>query len=233
MQENLSRFFQESEALTLPLKEMDGNVKDTLRLISMQSQPIQDTSREEVLEVSETSTQTHFQNLICSVEDFLASHSQWLENEEVLKIPEAHCFLKLQESLEIRNLRLYSLKTSKGYSITRGGRLISLSSKHFGNWGMSFNTWYLTADFTPNKVDKEFTSLEFLEETMDDVASQNWDFWGGWIRGRLKPYLQFQQNQLGEVNVLLLKRKEKDDGSQSKNVSDFRDSPMDGQRELV
>src|SRR3990167_3120069 len=68
-----------------------------------------------ITEMLSKSTPISFQTLICSVEDFLASHSQSLESGEVSRIPEAQCFLRLQEYLKLKDLSLFSLKMSKGY----------------------------------------------------------------------------------------------------------------------
>ena len=123
------------------------------------------------LKIGETAQkliQVNYQTLICSVEDFLANHSQSLENGEVLKIPEGQCFLRLQEYLKLKDLKLYSLKTSKGYSITKKGKLSPSSWKRWMNWGMKLNGWYLTANFSEfPRTERGYSLSEVLEENPD------------------------------------------------------------------
>lgn len=185
------------------------NVSDTQRLTNTQSKPTKDTSNTKTMETQQKLTQKNYQTLICSVEDFLAKHSQSLENGEVSKIPEEHSFLILQELLKLKDLKLFSLKMSRGYSITTKGRLSESSFKRFQNWGMMFNGWFLTADIIHNKEDKEFTSLEFLEPIMEHEASQNWDLQGNWIRGRLKALPTISTKPIGRGECVIIEAKGK------------------------
>lgn len=141
------------------------NASDSARLTNMQSKHtrhISQTTR--TLEMQKQSTQKEFQTLIYSVQDFLVKHSALLEKGKVSKIPEAHCFLKLQESLRLKDLRLYCLKTSKVYSITRMGKLTESSLKHWMNWGMTLNGWSLTARTSKlHRTEKECSLSEFIE----------------------------------------------------------------------
>jgi len=119
-------------------------------------------------ETAQKSIQTNYQTLICSVEDFLAKHSQSLENGGVSKIPEEHSFLKLQEFLKLKDLKLYSLKTSKAYSITTKGRLSPSSWKRWQNWSMKLNGWYLTANFSEfPRTERGYSLSEVLEGNVD------------------------------------------------------------------
>lgn len=120
------------------------------------------------LETAPKSIQVNYRTLICSVEDFLVSHSQSLERGEVSKIPEVRCFLRLQEYLKLKDLKLYSLKTSKAYSITTKGKLSKSSWKRWMNWGMKLNGWYLTANFSEfPRTEKGCSLSEVLEENVD------------------------------------------------------------------
>src|SRR3989304_1859819 len=56
------------------------------------------------MEMQQKLIQMNYQTLICFVEDFLVSHSVLLEKGEVLKIPEAQCFLRLAEYLKLKDL---------------------------------------------------------------------------------------------------------------------------------
>src|SRR3990167_8789576 len=109
-----------------------------------------------------------YQTLICSVEDFLVRHSALLESGEVLKIPEARCFLTLQESLKLKDLHIFSWKMLRGYSITKKGKLSVSSSIRFRDWGMMFNGWFLTASFLEFPRTGNVSSLsEVLENNPD------------------------------------------------------------------
>ena len=119
-------------------------------------------------ETAQKSTHIIYQTLICSVEVFLAKHSQSLENAEDLKTLEVLCFLKLREFLKLKDLKLYSLKMSKAYSITTKGRLLESSFKRWMNWGMKFNGWYLTANFSEfPRTERGYSLSEILEENPD------------------------------------------------------------------
>jgi len=119
-------------------------------------------------ETVQKSIQANYQTLICSVEDFLAKHSQSLEKGEVLKIPEVQCFLRLREYLKLKDLKLYSSKTSKAYSITTKGKLLESSFKRWMNWGIMFNGWFLTANFSEfPRTERGYSLSEILEENVD------------------------------------------------------------------
>ena len=103
-----------------------------------------------------------------SVEDFLAKHSVLLENGKDFKTLEAPCFLRLQEYLKLKDLNLFSLKMSKGYSITKKGKLLERSFTRWQNWGMKFNGWYLTANFLEfPRTERGYSLSEVLEENPD------------------------------------------------------------------
>ena len=119
-------------------------------------------------EMQQKLIQSNYQTLICSVEDFLANHLVLLEKGEVSRIPEAHCFLRLQEYLKLKDLNLFSLKMSKAYSITTKGKLLKSSFKRWMNWGMRFNGWCLTANFSEfPRTENGFSLSEILEERVN------------------------------------------------------------------
>ena len=149
MNKTLSPYLEGLADSTLPSRDKVGTVSGFTKLTNTAFKPITRTSKQttsqQTLEPSQLIT---FQSIICSLEDFLAKHSASLENEEVLKIPEAHCFLRLQEYLKLKDLHIFYLKTSRGYSITTTGKLLPSSFKRWMNWGMILNGWYLTANFS-------------------------------------------------------------------------------------
>ena len=112
--------------------------------------------------------QNNYQTLICSAEDFLVKHSQSLEKGEVSRIQEDPCFLRLQEYLNAKDLKLYSLKTSKAYSITKKGKLLKKLLKNYGNWGITVNGWFLTARILKHpKTGRECSLLDIIEKKPD------------------------------------------------------------------
>ena len=141
----------------------------TPKLTNTQSKPItktlKKTTSQQTLLKSEQKT---YRTLISCVEDFLVKHSQSLERGEVFKIPEEHSFLRLRELLKLKDLKLFSLKMSKGYSITTKGKLLEQSFKRFQNWGIMFNGWFLTASFLEfPKTERGYSLSEVLEENVD------------------------------------------------------------------
>ena len=117
------------------------------------------------------STPMTYQTLICSVEDFLARHSRLLERGKASKISGVQCFLRLREFLKLKDLKLYSLKTSRAYSITPKGKLLESSFKRWMNWGMKFNGWFLTANFS------EFPrigNVSLLSEVLEENVGQKY-----------------------------------------------------------
>ena len=125
-----------------------GNASDTAKSTNTQFKSMKNTSNIKTTETQTKLTQENFRTSIFSVEDFLARHSALLEEGKASMIPEARCFLILQEYLKLKDLHIFSLKTSKGYSITAMGKLSPQLFKRFQNWGMIFNGWFLTANFS-------------------------------------------------------------------------------------
>ena len=144
------------------------NVLDSPRLTNTQtnSSP-KDFQTSLTSETAQKLKQINFQTLICSVEDFLANHSQSLEKGKVLMIPEARCFLKLQEFLKLKDLKLYCLKTSRAYSVTKKAKLSLSSWKRWMNWGMIFNGWYLTANFSESPRTEKGCSLSDIGKILN------------------------------------------------------------------
>ena len=57
---------------------------------------------------------------------------------------------------------------SRAYSITKKGKLLKSSFKRFQNWGMIFNGWFLTANFSEfPRIEKGCSLSEVLEEQVD------------------------------------------------------------------
>ncbi len=102
--------------------------------------------------------------------DFLANRSVLPESvrDFLIKQKERY-FSRLPERLNKSNHALYSLKTSKGYSITTKGTLLEQSSTRLMNWGTMSNGVYITAKTsTSHKIEKECTLSDILEETVDE-----------------------------------------------------------------
>ena len=165
---NTSQCSQESEDLNLESEKhiQTGNVLGIQKLTNMQSKLMKGISQNtKTMEMQQKLIQKDYQVLICSVEDFLVNHSVSLEKGKVSKIPEAHCFLTLQEYLHAKDLHIYSLKMLKGYSVTTKGKLLPKSFKHWMNWGIVLNGWYVTARISMfHKTEKECSFLDFKEE---------------------------------------------------------------------
>ena len=188
-----STYLEELEDSDTDLKKQvkDTNVSGIVTTTNMQSKPTTRISEKNISQqTSQKSQHLQFQNVICSVEDFLVNHSQLLENEEDLMIPEAQCFLKLQELLKLKNLKLYSLKTSKVYSITPKGKLSKSSFKRWMNWGMECNGWYLTANFMEYpRTGKECSLSDILEEQVEEKY-----YLSEKMQVRFKEYLKEKSN---------------------------------------
>ena len=104
-----------------------------------------------------------------SAGDFLVNHSALLENDSDLMKNVEPCSLKLCDSLEYSNLSIYSLRTSKGYSITKKGKLSKQSSPRWTNWGMMQNGKCLIAKILEShKTENECSLLDILEESVPD-----------------------------------------------------------------
>ena len=74
-----------------------------------------------------------------SVADFRAKLSQLQETDEVLKIHEELCSLKLLGSHLFSDLNIYSLRTSEDCSTMTEGLHLKPSSEPWTNWGMMWN----------------------------------------------------------------------------------------------
>src|SRR3990167_5186592 len=109
-----------------------------------------------------------YQNLTSLWAAFRASLFPSLEREAVSAILEELCSLTSPESLKLNNLAYYSLKTSKGYSLTMKGELLPQSSPRLMSWGMTSNGKCLTARILESpRIGKECSLLEILEERPD------------------------------------------------------------------
>ena len=104
-----------------------------------------------------------------SAGDFLVNHSVLLENDLDLTKNVEQCSLNLCDSLEYSNLSIYSLRTSKGYSITKTGKLSKQSSPRWTNWGMMQNGKCLIAKISEfHKTENECSLLDILEENVPE-----------------------------------------------------------------
>ncbi|CAG5271110.1 methyl transferase [Streptococcus pneumoniae] len=104
-----------------------------------------------------------------SVEDFRAKLSQLQETDEVLKIHEELCSLKLLGSHLFSNPDIYSLKTSRDSSTTTEEIPLRSSSQRWMNWGMMWNGKCLTAKILESpKIGNVCSLSDILEEEVDE-----------------------------------------------------------------
>lgn len=66
-------------------------------------------------------------------------------NDLDLLTKEARSFMKSADWLKPGTLSIFCLRTCRGYSLTKGGKLSSLSSPRLSNWGILLNGVLLTA----------------------------------------------------------------------------------------
>ena len=83
--------------------------------------------------------------LILSQPDSLVSRFQSAAEDSALLIQEVLSFMRSSEWLKPGDLLIFCLKTSRGYSITKGGKLSELSLPRFMSWGILLNGVCLTA----------------------------------------------------------------------------------------
>ena len=102
-----------------------------------------------------------------SVEDFRVRLSALQETDEVLKIHEELCSLKLQGSHLFSDLNIYSLKTSKDCSTTTEELHSRPCSEPWTNWGMMWNGKCLTARISESpKIGSVCLLSDILEENV-------------------------------------------------------------------
>ena len=76
---------------------------------------------------------------------------------------EARSFMKSADWLKPGTLSIFCLRTCRGYSLTKGGKLSSLSSPRLGNWGILLNGVLLTAQTSVSpKIGSECTLSDIL-----------------------------------------------------------------------
>lgn len=110
----------------------------------------------------------HYPNLISWWEDFHANRFPLLESEKDSLTSEDISFLTSQGFSKSKDPFICCLKTSRGYSVTKKGRLSKPSSLRLMNWGMTANGRCLTANISDShKIDNGCTLLDILEETPD------------------------------------------------------------------
>ena len=104
-----------------------------------------------------------------SVEDFRARLSALQETDEVLKIHEELCFLKLHGSHLFSDLNIYSLRTSKDSSTMTEELHLRPSSEPWMNWGTMWNGKILTAKILESPKTGSVCSLsDILEDTVPE-----------------------------------------------------------------
>nr|DAR68756.1 MAG TPA: hypothetical protein [Caudoviricetes sp.] len=107
--------------------------------------------------------------LMSSVEDFRARLSQLQETDEVLKIHEELCSLKLLGSHLFSDLNIYSLRMSKDSSITIEEIPLRSSSQRWMNWGTMWNGKCLTAKILESpKIESVCSLSDILEENVPE-----------------------------------------------------------------
>ncbi|CBJ21707.1 type II DNA modification methyltransferase [Streptococcus mitis B6] len=104
-----------------------------------------------------------------SVADFRAKLSQLQETDEVLKIHEELCSLKLLGSHLFSDLNIYSLRTSEDCSTMTEGLHLKPSSEPWTNWGMMWNGKCLIARILESpKIGSVCSLSDILEEQVDE-----------------------------------------------------------------
>ncbi len=104
-----------------------------------------------------------------SVEDFRAKLSQLQETDEVLKIHEELCSLKLLGSHLFSDLNIYSLGTSEDSSITKTELHLRPLSQPWMNWGTTWNGNCLTARISESpKIGNVCSLSDILEENVPE-----------------------------------------------------------------
>ncbi len=84
-------------------------------------------------------------------------------NDLDLLTKEARSFMKSADWLKPGTLNIFCLRTCRGYSLTKGGKLSSLSSPRLGNWGILLNGVLLTAQTSVSpKIGSECTLSDIL-----------------------------------------------------------------------
>lgn len=105
-----------------------------------------------------------------SVEDFRAKLSQLQETDEVLKIHEELCSLKLLGSHLFSDLNIYSLRTSEDSSITKTELHLRPLSQPWMNWGTTWNGKYLIARILESpKIGSVCSLSDILEENVPET----------------------------------------------------------------
>ena len=104
-----------------------------------------------------------------SVEDFRARLSALRDTDEVLKIHEELCSLRLLGSHLFSDLNIYSLRMSKDSSITKTELHLRPLSQPWMNWGTMWNGKCLTARISESHKTGNVCSLsDILEENVPE-----------------------------------------------------------------
>ena len=104
-----------------------------------------------------------------SVEDFRVRLSRLQETDEVLKILEELCSLRLLGSHLFSDLNIYSLRTSKDSSATKTELRLRPLSQPWTNWGTMWNGKCLTAKISESpKIESVCSLSDILEENVPE-----------------------------------------------------------------
>ena len=143
-----------------PTRSTVGLVKSTERTSE---------TKKSMRETSELFDPKIYQKRNYSLGDFLAKLSRLLAKGKALKIQEALCSMRLQGLLELTDIKLYSLRTSKDYSATKKGAPLKLSSESWMSWGMTANGKCLTARISEfHRTGNECSLSDILEDQVEN-----------------------------------------------------------------
>ena len=105
-----------------------------------------------------------------SVEDFRARLSALRETDEVLKILEELCSLRLLGSHLFSDLDIYSLRMSKDSSIMKTELHLRPLSEPWTDWGMMWSGKCLTAKISESlKIGSECSLSDILEDNVPET----------------------------------------------------------------
>ena len=133
---------------------------------STQPKSMKKIMKNQIQETSEKSKTSQTMNYL--PQGFHASLSALLEKEEVLKILEELCSLRLLVSPNKSNHAFYYLKMLKGFYHTTKEKRLLPSLTRWMNWGMTANGKCLTAKISvSHKTENECSLSDILEEQVD------------------------------------------------------------------
>ena len=138
----------------------------SVRSISMRSELTELCMKRKVntfVTMQPESTPMSFPQSTLSQPDSLVSLFHSAEEDSASLIHEALSFMKSSGWLKPGDLLIFCSKTSRGYSITKGGKLSELSLPRFMSWGILLNGVCLTARITESRSsESEYTLSDIL-----------------------------------------------------------------------